>query len=188
VATIKQNRLLSVAAQISKRSPLREWELATGQEHLVGDLVVAFAYSPDGKRVLFVTTGGTLSERELATGQQFRHYGDSANACAYSPDGKRVLSASSDGTLREWEVATGQELRCFEGHTGCLTACAYSPDGECAVSASDDATVKTWCRSTGRCIGTVCGIGAFKCIAIAPHRIVAGDVAGNLWFLECDWF
>jgi WD40 repeat protein len=97
-----------------------------------------------------------------------------------------VLSASEDRTVREWERESGRELRRFEGHTGAVTSCAYSPDGARVLSASDDGTVKMFSCADAQCLFTVYGTGSFSAVALRAGQFCAGDVSGNLWFLDCD--
>jgi WD40 repeat protein len=173
---------------------VREWERATGRElarfegHALG--VNACAYSSDGSRILSASDDKTVREWDRTTGRKvarFEGHAAGVSACAYSSDGSRILSASDDKTVREWDRTTGRELARFEGHADLVTACAYSTDGSRILSASGDCTVRIWCRATAQCLCTLHGVAAYSCIATVPGQLVAGDEAGNLWILDCDW-
>ena len=78
--------------------------------------------------------------------------------------------------------------RTLIGHSAIVRACAVSADGKRAVSGSEDKTLKVWDLDSGRCLGTVYGNGAFVSLALNRSRLVAGDIAGNVWMLELACF
>jgi len=108
---------------------------------------------------------------------------DKVTALAALPDG-RLASGSFDNTLRVWDVQTGRDVATLHGHTNWVMALAVLPDGR-LVSGSFDNTLRVWDVSTGRMLTAVYGDAAFLCVACADqHLIVAGDAAGNVWFID----
>ena len=96
----------------------------------------------------------------------------------------RVISGSADNTLRVWDVYAGRNISILYGHQGPVTALTALPDG-CIVSGSEDKTLRVWDTQTGRIVATVYGDAAFYAVAcVDRHLIVAGDGAGNVWFID----
>jgi len=106
------------------------------------------------------------------------------SACVVTPDGRRVVSASWDQTLKAWDLESGRVLATLEGH-GWVSACAVTPDGLRVVSSSPDRTLRVWELDTYACVLTYCGDVPYTAVAAAATGVIAGDTAGNLWFL--DW-
>jgi WD40 repeat protein len=65
-----------------------------------------------------------------------------------------------------------------------VNACAVTPDGRHAVSASQDQTLKVWELATCTCRLTHRGDAGYLAIAVTATAIVAGDLAGTVWFLD----
>ena len=58
------------------------------------------------------------------------------------------------------------------------------PDGH-IVSGSLEKTLRVWDVATGRTLATLQGDATFTSVArVDQHLIVAGDAAGNLWFVD----
>jgi nucleoside phosphorylase len=70
------------------------------------------------------------------------------------------------------------------GHTGTVLACAVTPDGRHVVSASHDQTLKLWELATYACRLTHCGDASYLAVAVTATAVVAGDIAGTVWFLD----
>ena len=68
-------------------------------------------------------------------------------------------------------MKTGDAAGCLEGHSDAVTALCV-PSGGLLASASWDSTIRLW------------DIKIDALVAIAPNRIVAGDVRGLLHWLE----
>jgi WD40 repeat protein len=76
-------------------------------------------------------------------------------------------------------------LAALEGHTRGVSACAVTVDDRRVVSASYDRTLKVWDLDTYACLFTHRGDAAYTSVAAAATTLVAGDMAGAVWFL--DW-
>ena len=117
--------------------------------------ISAYAFSPDGKRVLTGGSGATMRLWDLETGrslQVFQGHTRGVNTVAWSIDQRQVLSGSSDRTVRLWDVETGRCLRVLRRHRSMVWRVAWSPDQRHVLSGSSDRTVRLWDVETGRCL------------------------------------
>lgn len=72
----------------------------------------ALAFTPDGKYLMSLGSGGMLRIEEIASATELLQQTfprDVNPAFALSPDGKLLVSASHDGTVRLWDVAGRKE-------------------------------------------------------------------------------
>jgi len=115
--------------------------------------VLRVAFSPDGRRILTVSSDGTARIWNVATGKEIQRFEvpkGSVSSLALSPDGRQILIASSDNTARIWEIATGKEIYRFEVPKGSVSSLAFSPDGRQILTASSDGTARIWEIATGK--------------------------------------
>jgi WD40 repeat protein len=103
--------------------------LSAPAEHLIN----AWAFSPDGERIVSASFDHTLRVwgarrgKELAT---LRGHSNDVRACAFTPNARQIASASDDGTLKVWDAETGENLNSLHQNGGRVVPCAVSPDGE----------------------------------------------------------
>jgi WD40 repeat protein/calcineurin-like phosphoesterase family protein len=173
----------------SRDGTLQVWDPASGRElvRLQGHKgsVLCCAVLPDG-RLVAGSHDKTVRVWDLASGRELlRLEGHEGwvQCCAVLPDGRRLVSGSRDGTLRLWDLASGRELLRLEGHEGWVQCCAVLPDGRRLVSGSRDGTLRIWDLETGRLETVVYGAHSFLSVAASKEAVVAGDGAGNVWFL-----
>ena len=103
--------------------------------------------SPDGQRVVTVSTNGTLRIWEAATGKELvsieqQKPGPIPTVLGFSPDGLRMLVRGPDASIQVRETATGRESFSVTGHG--LTnrvLVAFSPNGSHLATASPAAGV-----------------------------------------------
>ncbi|HET9624419.1 MAG TPA: AAA family ATPase [Kofleriaceae bacterium] len=174
----------------SRDTALKVWRLkrgrvtATVNDHVRS--VVACAVTPDGRHV--VISGDTApkvwdlaSRRELVS---LRDHTGSVVSGAVTPDGRRVILASGATSLKVWDLTNGEALTTLDGHASLVTACCVTPDGRHVISASYDQTLKVWDLATSTCLVTHHGDAAYVAVAASATKVVAGDVAGTVWFLD----
>src|SRR2546426_65193 len=114
-------------------------------------------------------------------------HSSSVHGVAVSADGRRAVSASVDKTLKVWDVETGGALRTLQGHSDLVNGVAVSADGRRALSGSDDNTLKVWDLTRGASLATfTCDGAAISCAFIDPHRLIAGDAGGRVYFLRLE--
>jgi WD40 repeat protein len=185
LAVLPDGRLVSVTGDRT----LRVWggdlgkPLATLEGHQ--GPVSAVATLADG-RIVSGSHDQTLRIWDIESGQMAAtlegHQGP-VLAVAALPDG-RIVSGSRDRTLRVWDVDFGQATAILEGHKDEIMAVAAFPDGR-IVSASIDKTLRIWNVESGQTIAFVYGDTSFRSVAVvSQHLIVAGDGAGNVWFID----
>jgi WD40 repeat protein len=104
------------------------WDVETGKRlhtlHGHAKVVLAVAYSPDGKHVITGGQDGTARIWNVATGAQERVLRlDSASpfeSVTYSADGAQIMTGHMDGSVAIWNSATG----------ALVVTLVASPDGE----------------------------------------------------------
>jgi WD40 repeat protein len=118
--------------------------------------VVAFAVSPDGKRMASGTWEATEHVArvwDVETGKelfQLKGHTSSIVTLAWSSDGGRILTGSHDRTLRLWDAKTGNALKTFGNHGSGVLNVVFTPDGKKAVSCADERTIRVWDLETGK--------------------------------------
>ncbi|MDR3622697.1 MAG: sigma-70 family RNA polymerase sigma factor [Paludisphaera borealis] len=115
------------------------------------------AFSPDGKVLAAIGSGGPLMCFDAATGKELELLSGVRlmdGPLVFSPDGKTLASTGDRQTLHFWELTTGQDrLATLDAHLGDLTVLACLGDGKTIISGSRDRTVRLWDVATGRPTG-----------------------------------
>ncbi len=150
----------TLAAGVASRgSEIRLWRVSDG--NLIGRFksrknahVSYIAFSPDGKLLTAIGSGGPLVFFDTATGQE-RDLLPGAplvdGPLAFSSDGRALATTGDRQTLHFWDLATGQDrLATPEDHQGAVVSLAFLNDGKTLVSGSRDRTARIWDLATGR--------------------------------------
>ena len=155
-----------------------------------GDVVNAFAFSPDGRRALIAAGDRSVRLYEVEGRRDLKRFiGHTASvwSVAFSADGTKALSGSMDGTARVWDLGSGAELKRFSGHESVVTAVAFTPDGRWAISGGFDGIVALWRVGTGEEIrrweGTAKYITAIAVDPFGKTALIAADRHLYLWDL-----
>jgi tetratricopeptide (TPR) repeat protein len=170
----------------------RLWDVLTGKP--VGPplrhqrVVMAVAFSPDGRTALTGSRDGTARLWEAATGKELRvfKHPDGVLAVAFSPDGRRVLTGGEDRTARLWDVQTGRAVGVPFHHEQEVLAVAFSPDGRTVLTGGMDKTARLWNPLTGRPTGVTLHHQSWvRSVAFSPdgHTLLtgSGDDTARLW-------
>lgn len=150
----------------------------------VESVICACKLSSDDRLLVCGLSDCSLRVWDLESGrevQRFVGHDGPVMCCAVLADG-RLVSGSSDGTLRGWDFESGREVRRFVGHEGTVVCCATLADGR-LVSGSGDRTLRVWDLEAGKTLAIVHGAYSFLDVAVSAEVLLAGDAAGNVWFL-----
>ena len=130
--------------RMSDLEPARQW---TPHE----EIVRAFAFSPDSRRLVTGSEDQTLRVHAVPGGKELavlRGHGAGVWSATFSPDGRRLASGDYDGIIRIWDGRTFEPICELTGHEGYVYSLAWHPDGETLVSGSGDGTVRLWTTET----------------------------------------
>jgi len=139
----------------------------------------ACAFTPDGRRVLTLSTESPLTLRSAVTGEpeglRLETGAVPMRAPAFDRAGARVAILPYD-TPRLFDLATGREVARL-GTAGAEHA-AFSADGSCVVTSHRDQSARVWDAATGREQARLEGHqGPVRCAAFSPdgRRVVTGS-------------
>jgi WD40 repeat protein len=105
------------------------------------------AISPDGRTVAIGQYLGSITVREVATGQLVRYH--RADSFLFSPD-NRLAALFDRGTLRVHDIHSGELLWQYRDPNGFVGNFAFSADGRFLAAACRDTTVLVWDLTKGK--------------------------------------
>jgi len=140
---------------------IRIWDTTTGKAVSVfdghSDQVRRLIYSPDGKRIVSITGGGTQFQpgefmvRDAETGKILhskKYPNTEINAVACSPDGKWVVLGMGredrPGVISLLNLDNAEEVGQIRAHEKPVLTLAFSSDGRRLASDGADRLVKVW--------------------------------------------
>ncbi|CEL56893.1 putative WD repeat-containing protein alr3466 OS=Nostoc sp, (strain PCC 7120 / UTEX 2576) GN=alr3466 PE=4 SV=1 [Rhizoctonia solani AG-1 IB] len=181
----------------AKGSGMQYREAAALATWKVGSGVHSVAYSPDGTRVAFGCTNGTLGIRNVYDGYIIVGPIEGHTACVtsvdFSPDGMRVASGSKDSTIRIWNAQDGtpatEPIACNSREVNSL---AFSADSSLIVAGYQNHCIEVWsvCLPTPVSItGSLVGhTGPIRSVAFSPYgdRVASGsnDHTIRIWDID----
>lgn len=147
----------STAKQPDDKHPVCIWTRSAGKTVLAyqghTNMVLALAWSPDGKRIASASMDDPIHVWEAATGKLLLTYPSPLGfvfGLAWSPDGNYLASSGLDMTVQVWQAATGRRIFSYQGLTSLAQQVAWSPDGKQVATANLDGTVHVWQVTTGQ--------------------------------------
>ncbi len=114
---------------------------------------LAFAFSPDGGRILFPGDNKTIVLADTATGAVIKRFvgqRDIVYDLEFSVRGDRFVSTGAEEAFRLWDTDDGRIVTTFAGHENWVRTASLSRDGKRVLSASSDNTIRSWDAATGR--------------------------------------
>jgi WD40 repeat protein len=175
---------------------LRLWSVVKWTAKVITDKedkgILAFAWSPNSKRIAIAATDYVLRlvdlERNNAFGLLGKH-GDGVNTVIYL-DAKTVISGGVDGYVRGWDSAAKKQSFSFSGNPSRLKNVVYSSDGSMYATVANETDILVWNATDNSLTQTLkAGFPAWQtCLAFHPNgkSLVSGDDFGHvkLWDLQ----
>lgn len=117
------------------------------------DIILAVAWSPDGKEYLTGSGDGKVCLWDATTGNCIRDlkgHSRPIRSAVFSRDGKKILTGSADKTARLWDRETGDLLLVIDKHEGEVSNAAFDATGDNIYTYDSSGTVVSlWNAKTG---------------------------------------
>lgn len=154
----------------------------------VGVGVGAIAYTPNGKRLVVATWGGSTLTFYDVTGKKPKKTGQMREkhnlALAVAADGKTLARGANDNTVRLYTLdAKPKQKQILKGHEQAPTALAFSADGHTVASCGKDGKLIVWDVKSGKQRFSKQRPQEFQCLALTRSGVASSEqftvAAGN---------
>jgi WD40 repeat protein len=167
----------NLIGSVDERGTVRLWDVSTGKEvrrildpppglRAAADAdkrgrspnvrAQAFAFAPDGEKIVSWNNDETFALWDVASGKEIRrihpHLPGPMSAVAFGPDGRTVAAVSGDDrAVGIWDMATGREVRRGSlHHNDSIASLCLARDGKTIASGGLDGTARLWDTTTFR--------------------------------------
>ena len=162
------------------------WDVSTGRR-ILGPLkghmnfrFTTIVYSPDGRRILSGSGGGTVTVWDSTTGEilfgPFTAHYNIIQSISFHPSGETFVTGSFDNSLIIWGANNFKSIHeNIHVHGAEVPSVQYSPDGALLLSASLDGTLRLSDANSGRptCDSVQNGCGVYSATFSPDGRWVA---------------
>ena len=167
------------------------WNLDAGKEALIYG-GYSGTFSPDGKKVVIVSSDSTIEIWDLTTRKEVVTIVDTSgiNCTAFSADGKCLATGSRVCTAKIWDLLTGSQITTLVGHTDIVENLAFVSNGKKLAIVSRNNTIKLWDWSSGNEVSTLDSfdrvVQSLR-VAFSPNGklfAIPSDIIADVWDLE----
>jgi WD40 repeat protein len=151
-------------------------------ERTIEEHAIAFAVSPDSRRLATVNPDGSVRLWSLMSGQKESDLAVQSiflQAVAFSPDGRKLVGLESDGRLRAWDPRSGKELYQVDGVSPSSPTIVFSPDSSEFLAVRMNGVVTIFSSADGKEKGQFEAILEPLRLAIGPDGKKAVCAAGD---------
>lgn len=180
---------------VTNQALMRLKQLQTPKLSNLKDYITSAAFTPDGKRVLTLGSGGVARAWDVQTGSARQlyfsnQYGQRKNAIlpgklVISPTGKLAVAGFQDGTARIWETQSGDLLDVYFDHIEEIYSVRFANDGSRVITASADSTAKIWLPESAETSQILRHTGQVFDAAFSPDGVLAAtagaDSLARIW-------
>jgi WD40 repeat protein len=123
-------------------------EVAHALIQVQGGLPASAAFSPDGARILVLTSGGKAEVFSAKNGQLLHTFNPVGNSqftvALFSPDGRHILTGNDDGQVDVWDARTGRYTQVLGNLGPGIEDVQFDRMGRDFVTASDAGVITIW--------------------------------------------